>query len=92
MKGIMFCMPRSQSHPLFRTAGIRTHDARGAGSAHHEEKRLVDVGQNVDGVGGYRLSSSTPGQSVEPRLADHIQVSTDVHRLVFTAGRETNKM
>lgn len=60
-------------------------------SAHHEEKRLVDVGQNVDGVGGYGLSSSTPGQSVEPRLADHIQVSTDVHRLILTVGTKTYK-
>lgn len=62
---------------LFRAAGVNISDNR-VESAHHEEERLVDVGQDVDGVGGYGLSSGTPGQSVEPRLADHIQVSTDV--------------
>lgn len=33
----------------------------------------------MDGVGGHGLRSSTPGQCIEPRLADHIQVSADVH-------------
>lgn len=45
----------------------------------HEEEWLVDVGQDVDGVGGDRMRSGTPGQSVEPRLADHVEVSADVH-------------
>lgn len=47
--------------------------------AHHEEEWLVHLGQDVDGVGGDRLSSGTPGQSVEPRLADDVQVGADVH-------------
>jgi len=59
----------------FRTAAIMIC----VECAHHEEEWLVDAGQDVDGVGGYGLSSSTPGQSVEPRLADHIQVGADVH-------------
>lgn len=63
-------------------------DSGDVNSTHHEEKWLVDVGQDVDGVGGYGLSSSAPGQSVQPRLADHIQVRTDVLRLVLTAETE----
>lgn len=47
--------------------------------AHHQEEGLAHPGQDVDGVGGDRLSSSAPGQGVEPRLADHIQVGADVH-------------
>lgn len=46
--------------------------------AHHEEEGPPDGGQDVDGVGGDRLSSGTPGQRVEPRLADDIQVGAYV--------------
>lgn len=47
----------------------------------------MDVGQDVDGVGGDRLGSGTPGQGEEPRLADDVQVGADVDRLVLTAER-----
>lgn len=30
------------------------------------------------------MSSGTPGQREQPRLTDHIQVSADVHRGIFT--------
>lgn len=79
-----------QTHPRSKVKLLVTVDkCVAAECAHHEEERLVDAGQDVDGVGGDGLSSSTPGQSVEPRLADHVQVSSDVHRLVLAAERQS---
>lgn len=60
--------------------------------AHHEEERLVDLGQDVDWIGGYRLSTGTPGQGEEPRLADDVQVGADVLRLVLTGDREGKRV
>lgn len=52
---------------------------RGRSLAHHEEERPLQVLEDVHGVGGDRVDPRAPGQGVEPRLADHIQVRGDVH-------------
>lgn len=57
------------------------------GVTHHEEDGLVEDLEEVRRVGGDWMSSSTPGQREEPRLTDHIQVSADVHRGIFTEER-----
>ena len=45
----------------------------------------------MDRVGSDGVDASAPGQRVEPGLADHKQVSTDVHRPVLTAGGERER-
>lgn len=55
--------------------------------SHHEEERGAHGAEELGSVGGDGLDSSAPGQRVEPRLADHIQVSGDVHCCVLAAHK-----
>lgn len=54
-------------------------------SCYHEEERGAHGAEELGSVGGDRVDSTAPGQRVEPRLADHIQVGGDVHGSVLTA-------
>lgn len=54
-------------------------------SSYHEEEWRAHVSEELRSVGGDGVDSSAPGQGVEPRLADHIQVGGDVVGGVLTA-------
>lgn len=56
-------------------------------SCYHEEERGSHGAEELGGVGGDRVDATTPGQRVEPRLADHIQVGGDVHGAVLAGGK-----
>jgi hypothetical protein len=58
--------------------------------SHHEEKGSGEFVEELWGIGGDRLSPGAPGQRVEPRLADHIQVGADVSRRILTGGGTTH--
>lgn len=55
--------------------------------SYHEEKRGHHGTEELRSIGGDRVDSVTPGQRVEPQLADHIQVGGDVHCSVVTAHK-----
>lgn len=58
---------------------------------YHEEERRPHGAEELRSVGGDRVDSTAPGQRVEPRLADHIQVGGDVHCSVLPARKEEEK-
>lgn len=62
-----------------------------ASSSYHEEEWRAHVSEELRSVGGDRVDSSAPGQRVEPRLADHIQVGGDVVGGVLTATQAREK-
>lgn len=45
---------------------------------YHDEERGAHGAEELGGVGGDRVDAAAPGQRVEPRLADHVQVGGDV--------------
>lgn len=47
-------------------------------SRYHDEERGAHGAEELGGVGGDRVDAAAPGQRVEPRLADHVQVGGDV--------------
>lgn len=51
----------------------------------------MQVLEDVQGIGGDRLDPSTPGQRVQPGLADHIEIRADVHRCILAAETHTHK-
>lgn len=46
--------------------------------AYHEEQRLAEILQLVDGISGHRVCPGAPRQGEKPWLIDHIEVGGDV--------------
>lgn len=51
--------------------------------SYHEEERGADGAEQLWVVGGDGVDAAAPGQGVEPRLTDDVQVGADVHGRVL---------